>query len=339
MDLNEEQLNQIIEELGIEIVNPQRGYWLVRAGKEGAFFDEFLTRGFTGIGYGLNEIEIIRELSKEEIKSKIEELYPDEKQPGHIARKIFNFFHEIKKGDVIVMPSAGRKTVAFGIVKDDVIYFDDSLIMEQSIEKIDSEDYDIPNKRRKISWRKPISSKFLQPKLILNLFSPHGLSGITEPEIIKLIDVNMNDIFIKEDTGYLTFQINKEKDIDLKALSNLMDTLGEISFQITKESLSIQINLNSPGKLTVYGKKIAIISLLIFAGIVGAFGGNFKTKNGNEVSSNGASGLIMEFIKENNKHTENLEEIKIKYIESIGKLDIDEAEKIKLIREKISFKD
>lgn len=237
------------------------------------------------------------------------------------------------------MPSAGRKTVAFGIVKDDVIYFDDSLIMEQSIEKIDSEDYDIPNKRRKISWRKPISSKFLQPKLILNLFSPHGLSGITEPEIIKLIDVNMNDIFIKEDTGYLTFQINKEKDIDLKALSNLMDTLGEISFQITKESLSIQINLNSPGKLTVYGKKIAIISLLIFAGIVGAFGGNFKTKNGNEVSSNGASGLIMEFIKENNKHTENLEEIKIKYIESIGKLDIDEAEKIKLIREKISFKD
>lgn len=97
MDLTQEQLNQIIEELGIEIVNPQRGYWLVRAGKEGAFFDEFLTRGFTGIGYGLNEIEIIRELSKEEIKSKIEELYPDEKQPGHIARKIFNFFSRNKK--------------------------------------------------------------------------------------------------------------------------------------------------------------------------------------------------------------------------------------------------
>lgn len=96
------------------------------------------------------------------------------------------------------MPSAGRKSVAFGIVKDDDVYFDDSLITAQSIEAIDSENYDIPNKRRKIAWRKPVSSKFLQPRLILNLFSPHGLSGITDPEIIKLIDVNMNEVFLKK---------------------------------------------------------------------------------------------------------------------------------------------
>lgn len=42
-------------------------------------------------------------------------------------------------------------------------------------------------------------------------------------------------------------------------------------------------------------------------------------------------------IREHYKHKENLEEIKIKYIEAINKLDIDEAEKIKLIREKTNL--
>lgn len=334
MNLTQEQLNQIIEELGIEIVNPERGYWLVRAGKEGAFFDEFLTRGFTGIGYGLNDIDSIKELSKEELKEKVEQAFPDEKQPGHIAGKIFNFFHEIKKGDVIVMPSVGRKSVAFGIVKDDDIYFDDSLIMEQSIEKIDSEDYDIPNKRRKISWRKPISSKFLQPKLILNLFSPHGLSGITDSEIIKLIDVNMNDIFVKEDVGYLTFQINKEKDIDLKSLTSLMDVLEDISSKLSKEnSLSIQMNLNSPGKITVYGSaKVILISL----GIIALFGGKAIIKvPGNVQIETGTEGLVSPILENYYAHAENMEEIKIKYIEAIDRLNIDEAEKIKMIREKM----
>lgn len=332
MELNEEQLNNLIKEFEIEVVNPERNYWLIRAGKEGVFFEDFLFGNFTGIGYGLNNIENINELTKEEIKEKIEQFYPNVNQSGHIAGKIFNFFHRIKKGDVIVMPAAGRKSVAFGIVEEDNIYFDKSLPMEQSMLFIEDEDYDIPNKRRKVSWRKPVNSKFLQSKLILNLFSPHGLSELTDPDVIKLIDINMNDIFIRENTAFLTFQINQEKDIDLKTLTNFMETLEEFSSQVQGASLSVQMNLNSPGKLTVHGNKIAIISLVAFVSIIAVFGGHFKTKDGNELSSEGAIG----FVKEYYKHKENLEETKIKYLDAINKLDIDEAEKIKLIRETIA---
>ena len=332
MELNEEQLNNLIEEFGIEVVNPERNYWLIRAGKEGVFFEDFLLGNFTGIGYGLNNIENINELTKEEIKEKIEQFYPNVNQSGHIAGKIFNFFHRIKKGDVIVMPATGRKSVAFGIVEEDNIYFDKSLPMEQSMLFIEDEDYDIPNKRRKVSWRRPVNSKFLQSKLILNLFSPHGLSELTDPDVIKLIDINMNDIFIRENTAFLTFQINQEKDIDLKTLTNFMETLEEFSYQVQGASLSVQMNLNSPGKLTVHGNKIAIISLVAFVSIIAVFGGHFKTKDGNELSSEGAIG----FVKEYYKHKENLEETKIKYLDAINKLDIDEAEKIKLIRETIA---
>lgn len=329
MELNEEQLNNLIEEFGIEVVNSERNYWLIRAGKEGVFFEDFLFGNFTGIGYGLNNIENINDLKKEEIKEKIEQFYPNVSQSGHIAAKIFNFFHSIKKGDVIVMPAAGRKSVAFGIVKEDNIYFDKSLPMEQSMLFIEDEDYDIPNKRRKVSWKKTVNSKFLQSKLILNLFSPHGLSQLTDPDVIKLIDINMNDVFIKEDTGFLTFQINHEKSIDLKTLTNFMGVLEELASQIDGTPLSVQMNLNSPGKLTVYGTKIAVVSLVVFAGIITVFGGHFKSKDGNEISSEGAMGFVKEYFK----HKENLEETKIKYLDAINKLDIDEAEKIKLIRE------
>ena len=329
MELNEEQLNNLIEEFGIEVVNSERNYWLIRAGKEGVFFEDFLFGSFTGIGYGLNNIENINDLKKEEIKEKIEQFYPNVSQSGHIAAKIFNFFHSIKKGDVIVMPAAGRKSVAFGIVKEDNIYFDKSLPMEQSMLFIEDEDYDIPNKRRKVSWKKTVNSKFLQSKLILNLFSPHGLSQLTDPDVIKLIDINMNDVFIKEDTGFLTFQINHEKSIDLKTLTNFMGVLEELASQIDGTPLSVQMNLNSPGKLTVYGTKIAVVSLVVFAGIITVFGGHFKSKDGNEISSEGAMGFVKEYFK----HKENLEETKIKYLDAINKLDIDEAEKIKLIRE------
>ena len=79
----------------------------------------------------------------------------------------------------------------------------------------------------------------------MNLFSPTWFITTTDPDVIKLIDTNMNDVFIKEDIAYLTFQINQEKDIDLKTLTNFMETLEELSSQVQGASLSVQMNLNS----------------------------------------------------------------------------------------------
>ncbi len=65
MELTEEQLTEFVQELGIEIINPNRRYWLIRAGKEGAFFNEFLRLGFTGIGYAINDLEFLKTATKE----------------------------------------------------------------------------------------------------------------------------------------------------------------------------------------------------------------------------------------------------------------------------------
>lgn len=330
-----ENIDSIINDLNIQIINPERRYWLIRAGEKGKFFNEFYTRGFTGIGYGIDDLDLLKNSTKEELKDLIAEKFPKEKQPGHIAGKLYNFFHEIKQGDIIIMPSAGRKKVAFGVVSDNEIFLDNSLFTGEALDCLDEEDEEdstIPNKRRRIKWIKTVDSRFLQSKLILNLFSPHGLSGIADLEIIKLIDVNIDDFFLKEDYGYLSFQVKREKEINLNALSNLMNVLNEISslYLDDEHQLSIQINLNSPGKIVVYGAKVTLIASLL---ILAFFGGKYKyLKDGEEhlVETKGA----VQYFKEYLKHKEKMEELDIKYLEAINQLDIEESEKIKLIREK-----
>lgn len=331
MDFITINIDSIVKDLNIEVISSDRRYWLVRAGKEGKFFEEFYGRGFTGIGYGINNLEILKTSTKEQLKELIKNNFPNEKQPGHIATKIYNFIHEIKKGDVIVMPSAGRKTVAFGIVDDDEVYLDNSFFIAESLEAME-EEMDIPDKRRKVKWLKNIESKFLQSKLILNLFSPHGLSGIADLDIIKLIDVNINDFFLKEEDGYLSFQVNSEKQINLNALSNLMTVLTEISslYLNEEQQLSIQINLNSPGKIVVYGTKVTLVGALV---ILALFGGKFKHKGEKEEYTIETSGLY-QYYEKTLEHEEKMAELNIKYLEAVNQLNIEEPEKIKLIREK-----
>ena len=97
MDITQEQLNELIEELEIEVVIPERRYWLIRAGKEGAFFNEFLTRGFTGIGYGLNDPKNINFSSKEELKEKNNYIRKKSNQVMLLERYIISLM-KLKKG-------------------------------------------------------------------------------------------------------------------------------------------------------------------------------------------------------------------------------------------------
>lgn len=331
IDYIKKHFDDIINELGIETINPDRRYWLIRAGEKGVFFNEFYGRGFTGIGYGVNDLEILTNSTRDELKDIIEKKFPEEKQPGHIAGKIYNFMHEIKKGDVIVMPSLGRKNVAFGIIENDEVFIDNSLITGESLLEEDNS-IDIPDKRRKVKWLKIVNSRFLQSKLILNLFSPHGLSGITDPEVTKLIDININDFFLKEENAYLSFQVNSEKQINLNALSNLMSVLTDISSTYLEDNqqFSVQINLNSPGKIVIYGAKVSLVLAFLVLSFLGV---KFKYAKGTEECTVDTPGLFT-FFKEYLSHQEKMEELNIKYIEAINQLNIEEAEKIKLIREK-----
>ncbi|MGL4569337.1 MAG: hypothetical protein ACRCU6_12530 [Fusobacteriaceae bacterium] len=336
MEKTKIKIEDVLKFMDIKEVSTNRSYWLIRAGKESRFFEEFYSRGFTGIAWDkLNHSDSLREFSKTQLKDYVLREYPDCKSPGHAAGKIYNFINEIKKGDVVLMPSAGREEVAFGIIQDDAFYIDDSLILEESLEE--SEESELPNKRRKVEWVKRIRSSEIQPRLLLHLFSPHGLSAFTDKKIKELIDINMEDFFIKDNKGYLVFDIKTEDSIELSDLTNYFETIkkiGEFSNEYfgLNEKLSIQINVNSAGKAVIYGALgiVGVTGLLMV--LLGAdFNTKFTSDGSFEIS--GKTEGILAFVKEFNRKNEKEKDQKVEFLKAVKDLEISEPEKLKQILE------
>ena len=333
MELNEEQLTEFVQELGIEIINPDRRYWLIRAGKEGAFFNEFLRLGFTGIGYAINDLEFLKTATKEQLKDKIATILTDsENQIGQIASKIYNFVHEVKKDYVIIMPSAGREIISFGIIEDSDSYISDQLLLEESIIAANSQV--IPDKRRKVKWIKTTKSENVPAKVLLHLFSPHGISLIADKEIIELVDNLISDLFLKNSEAHMTFNVKTEENIDFDSLTDYLSILNNatrFSANYFKEKTkpTVKLNLNSPGPISLEAGIYTVIGTVIFLALLGcdfeisALGCKFKVKSEGLYKY---IKLCLEYIKEKEER---------EYNRNLSKLQIKEPEVIKKIREDI----
>lgn len=314
----------------IEILGDEHRYWLIRAGVESYFFEEFYTRKFTGINIpSSNDIEVLKNSTKEELKAFFEQQYPDEKNPGHLIGKLYNFIHEIKKGDVIVMPSARKEKIAFGIIEEENFYIDNSLILEESLNAADA--YGIPNKRRKVKWVKLVNSTQLPSKLLLNLFSPHGLSAITDEESINIIDTNINNFFIKDTTAYMTFNIKTEDNINLNDLATYFNITNEV-INFTNEcfkdqgKVALKINLNSPGLVNFFGPRELVLASAIILALIGC---DFDINVFNIIKTKVKSPGILGYIKTFFEHREKIEQMKLDYKKSLLNLKISEPEKLK----------
>lgn len=270
---DDEMLEELKTLFQIKTLDNERRYWLIRAGKESCFFEEFYTRKFTGVNIpSSNDLNTLQAMTKEELKSYFEQEYPDEKNSGHLIGKLYNFIHEIKIGDIVVMPSARREKIAFGIIESN-LYLDDSLILEESLSN--SEDFGIPNKRRKVKWIKLVESTQLPSKLLVNLFSPHGLSAITDEEVTSLIDTNINDFFIKNDFVFMNLDIKTKNGIDFQILSKYFNEIDNIisftnDYFNTEEKVTVKINLNSPGNINFSGPIKLILGAALLLALLGS---------------------------------------------------------------------
>jgi restriction system protein len=91
--------------------------WLTRAGKHGEDEETALEKGIAIIGW--QEIPDCSSIpTYEEMKQKHSEIYPDLSPRGIInnAAQLWSFTKRIKKGDIAVLPSKVRSTVAIGEV-------------------------------------------------------------------------------------------------------------------------------------------------------------------------------------------------------------------------------
>lgn len=281
-----EELTLVIEGL-IPKIEEERRYWLIRAGKESVFYKEFLNRKIIGIAWDLlNDKEELLNFNKEELEKKVLETYPEEKNIGNIVGKIMTFIHEVKKGDVVIMPSSGKEVISFGIIQDDDFFIDDTLENEESKKGLVKQSFGIPNKRRKVKWIKNLEKNAVNPRLLLNLFSPHSISEISEETIKNIIDSSMYSLYTKNNMGNLLFNVGVESDNRLKDIAEYINLLEDMSDFLSKKfgienDISTKINLNSRGTTLIKGgvKVVICLALVVSAltgGEVSVFGQKFK---------------------------------------------------------------
>lgn len=300
--MNNSEISTISE---LDFVNSNRGYWFIRT-DNGINFDTYTKNDFIGIGWNEITLEDITNLHFSEVYLKIAKTYGYNLELARGKSKvtaIYNKLHrfkEIKKGDIIIIPSYGSQRLAFGVVEDSKVYID--------LEKIDDCDY---YKRKKVNWIitkdiDSLDSKFYEVKT-----TRHAISNVKPYE--SYIDRVVSTFYFKDNTGNLVFEVNKDEDINLTSLleliTNIKSVISDINIQYNFdeniEESAIKLSLQSRGTFALkvpIGKSLAtfgVIFALFSCGDKGQQNNNLNPKEQQEADK---------FIKSHKKELDKIEE-------------------------------
>lgn len=251
---------------GIESIDSERGYWFVRT-DNGLNFETYLENNFIGIGWNDITLEDLTKLSQNEVQSKIAknygfdlELVKGKSKATAIYNKLKRF-KDIKKDDVVIIPSGGSNRLAFGIVTDTNVHI--------GLEKTGECEY---FKRKQIRWVavkhiNSLDSKFYEIKI-----TRHAVSSVKPYE--SYIDRVISTFYFKDNTGNFVFDVNKDEDINLIQLLELITNIkvvlskinSEFDFNENIEASAIKISLQSKGTFALkvpIGQSLATFGLVL----------------------------------------------------------------------------
>lgn len=343
-------MKELCVSLGADIINPDRKYWLVRT-KGGKFFEDFYFQGYIAIGWNNTNIDIADTRDKKEIindmKNQVYEFYKEEKVPGRPASQIYKFIKEMKKGDIVIVPNADSKYIAFGELTEDNMY----------IENIDSEDIDIDtlekallyngdetyiteslaevgcpfSKRRKVRWIREMDRNKLDSSLYA-LLNSHGTISEANKYAYS-IDRELSSFYIKGEKAHLVYKVTTEEDVPAIDLLDFVyknlefiDIYNELfDKNISKKDVIMKLNVQSPGPIDLQGA-IALIGVIATFGVF-LVGGNAKFKKDNEGNVEaeiGSKGLLQQIIELIDKKNlgEKVKRLENELLESKSKLKV-----------------
>lgn len=332
----------ICRDFGIPIISENRKYWLVRT-KGGVYFNDFYLNDYVAIGWDeINDISLMIEANRELLTEKIKKEYDKNKNTdeedsevkktgnfGLIATQLIRFASEIKKGDIVIIPSQKSNNIAFGEIIDDEIY-------EEIVDIEEIEDTQCPFiKRRRVRWIKRQEKESVDIYLYKLLNSHHTITDACEYS--NIIERTLNSLYVKDSTAHFTMRVGQENNIKLKDLSRLINNNICIIDEFNKlnntdldvDDVAIKINLHSPGPVEIQGAIIAVlvISMVTFAVCGGSFkftrkNGNKDTETGLEMKSDGFMEKLIKFMDHFSKNKLENDRLKAQLEESRRELKI-----------------
>lgn len=291
-----------------------RGYWLVRT-NSGEHFEDFYLGSYIGIGWNdFNNPSDFTNSAKEATQQKIEDSI-DDVQPWRVFTQIQRFFHGIKNGDIVMIPSKNSKYIVFGEVTSDV-YF----------EPIDHENLDEGEcpyeKRRRVKWIKNVDRVSLDPYLYKMMQSHFSISDAKD--YADAIDRTLHGFYIKGDKSHLILNVNQPNDIALLDLIDALDAplvavdlineICEETIRFDKKDLDAKIRVQSIGIIELVstgaamGLVVAVGVLMVFAAGGKVSYSRKKAGEGENSASLETEGLIEKIIKwKEQSHKQRLE--------------------------------
>ncbi|MDP2235028.1 MAG: hypothetical protein Q8J88_01220 [Bacteroidales bacterium] len=304
-------------------LNESRGYWFVRT-NGGLYYDNFIEEGFIAIGYDEITLESIKMAHENkasgllELGNIVRDTYKkDEYRPNFVASQLVKFSYEIKKGDIVLIPSENSSRITFGEVSESAVFLQQRLSFMPDVCPF--------VKRKKVDWIETKSRDSLDPYLYKMFFSHQAISDASQYG--PYIDKAINSIFIKGDKAHLVLDVQTSDNIKARDLFEYGTVTLELFDEFCKEEnlpynsdqFDVKINVQSPGLIELAGLSIDGI---VYIGIilVAVTGGGFSLKtNAIDVSlkTDGIISKIQAFLKSRSniktkrklieKHTEQLQ--------------------------------
>jgi restriction system protein len=276
-----EQISSLISK--IDNIPSGKNYWLIRT-EAGSHFESFNNFNFVALGYEEITYKIVKDFKensltdvdfRNQLKAYVLKQYPD-KQAGLITNQILKFIFEVKKGDIVVIPSENSDFISMGEITDD-----NMLVHSESTFNSTNCDY---TKRKSVKWIKTFTRKNLDPYLYKTFQAHQAINNISS--YANIIERSLGDFYKIGDEVNLVFGVNKESNIKAADLlffgSDLLTTvegfIKEYNLDFDISDIDVKINVNSQGKmqfLSKSGKNLLLLGIISMV-IIGLNGGGLK---------------------------------------------------------------
>ncbi|HCL4549767.1 hypothetical protein EXM36_02785 [Clostridium botulinum] len=335
LELSQQDL-KYLNEMKVPVLKKNINYWLVRT-NGGIYFNDFHLNNYVAIGW--DEIKDSNLMVEERRDDLIDKLKKEHKYDGNdeqednkkisyslIATQLIRFCSEMKKGDIVIIPSENSKYIALGEIEDEQIY----------IEELDLEELEKTEcpyiKRRKIKWIMYQKKKEVDIYLYRLLNSHHAITDANDYS--TFIDRTLYPFYIKENKAHFTLKVKQTRNISamniITFMSDALKIIDEFNEKskssLNKENIDLRINVNSPGPIEFFGNIDTILVLGIC--LMGIVGGGFKFKKTKEttegeIKTDGIIEKIIKFI--DHRHENKMDELELEYKikESANKLKIE----------------
>ena len=247
----------LLKQAGIPVIGSDVNYWFVRT-CGGDNFENFYFGNYIAIGWDeINDIETLKTEKHDDIKKRVEALYPDDAKPGSTASQIIRFISEMKIGDYVLIPGSNCDRIAFGIITS-APYLYEPTEQDEIDTMFDGYEVDFL-KRRNVTWitDSPFERCELDPLLVPIIYS-YGTIVNANP-YSTFINRTIYDLYYQNGELHSIFNITKKDNIPviefcefINSVFDAMDTYSEISgFEVDKKEFSIKASINSPGPVEI----------------------------------------------------------------------------------------